>query len=177
MFVSLVLTVQAPDKPGLVEAVAAVVARHHGSWLESRMASLAGRFAGILLVRVPNEDEAPLRADLAALQQEGMELSIHSSLPSASPVKRRILHLELVGLDRPGIVRELSQVLAASQVNIDELETRCAESSLYGGDLFTAKARLSVPEDVSSAELRTALEGIANDLMVDLSLAEQQLGR
>ena len=46
----LVLTLIGPDRPGLVEAVAEVVAAHGGNWLESRMARLAGKFAGILRI-------------------------------------------------------------------------------------------------------------------------------
>ena len=35
----LVLTVIADDKPGIVEQLSAVIARHGGNWLESRMAT------------------------------------------------------------------------------------------------------------------------------------------
>ncbi len=47
----LVLTLIGPDRPGLVEAVAEPIAAHGGNWLESRMAHLAGQFAGIVLYR------------------------------------------------------------------------------------------------------------------------------
>ena len=49
---SVILTVIGADKPGLVERLATIVADHHGNWLESRMARLAGQFAGILQVEV-----------------------------------------------------------------------------------------------------------------------------
>jgi glycine cleavage system regulatory protein len=172
MYTSLILTVQAPDKPGLVESISSVITAHHGNWLESRMASLAGQFAGILLVQVASEHEAELRAALEALGNGGIHLTITKS-GAASPKKRRTLLLELTGQDRPGIVRELSQVLARLSVNIDELETRVAPSSFYGGDIFSAKARVSVPDELDSHDLRSALEAIAHDLLVDLSLAEQ----
>ncbi|MGH8590065.1 MAG: ACT domain-containing protein [Gammaproteobacteria bacterium] len=40
------------DRPGLVEALSKALA-HHGHWLESRIAGLGGRFAGVLLASVP----------------------------------------------------------------------------------------------------------------------------
>lgn len=43
----LVLTVIADDKPGIVEQLAATITEHGGNWLESRMAQMAGKFAGI----------------------------------------------------------------------------------------------------------------------------------
>ena len=64
----LVLTLIGPDRPGLVEAVAEVIAGHGGNWLESRMAHLAGQFAGILRVEVPGAQVAPLSVALVAPQ-------------------------------------------------------------------------------------------------------------
>ena len=49
----LVLTVFAPDKPGQVERIAQCIAEHGGNWLESRMARLAGQFAGIVRIECP----------------------------------------------------------------------------------------------------------------------------
>lgn len=170
---SVILTIQAPDRPGLVESISSAITTHHGNWLESRMASLAGQFAGILLVSVAKEHEAAMRAALEALTGDGLRLTVSTSAVLPPPAKQRAMSLELTGQDRPGIVRELSQVLARLAVNIDELETRVAPSSFYGGDIFTAKARLSVPATLSSHDVREALEAIANDLMVDLALAEE----
>jgi glycine cleavage system regulatory protein len=42
MAVSLVFTVIGPDRPGLVERLAAAVTEHDGNWLESRTDVLAG---------------------------------------------------------------------------------------------------------------------------------------
>jgi glycine cleavage system regulatory protein len=44
----LVLTLIGDDRPDLVQSVSRVVATHGGSWQESQMARLAGKFAGIL---------------------------------------------------------------------------------------------------------------------------------
>ena len=54
----LVLTLIGPDRPGLVESLAKRVTAHGGNWVESRMAHLAGQFAGILRVEVPPENVA-----------------------------------------------------------------------------------------------------------------------
>ena len=53
---SLILTIVGPDRPGLVRALSEAVAARGGSWLESRMARLAGQFAGIVLVEAPEVD-------------------------------------------------------------------------------------------------------------------------
>ena len=61
----LVLTVIADDKPGIVEQLSATIARNGGNWLESRMAHMAGKFAGILRVAIPAEQSNSLIAEIS----------------------------------------------------------------------------------------------------------------
>ena len=68
--------------------------------------------------------------------------SVGSSEPSE---KEQRLSLELVGTDRPGIVREISQALAKRGVNVAELHTECGTAPMSNEPLFRAKADLRVP--------------------------------
>jgi len=168
----LVMTIIGPDRPGLVESVAALVAGHGGNWLESRMARLGGQFAGILRVEVPADQEASLTAVLKELEPRGLTIVAHSD-PSGPPtVSARQSLLEIVGQDRPGIVRQISSALAAHGVNVEELQTERASAAMSGETLFKARARLSIPDSCDTAQLRQALEKIAADLIVEISLDE-----
>jgi glycine cleavage system regulatory protein len=171
----LVLTLLGADRPGLVEAVAAPVAAHGGNWLESRMAHLAGKFAGILRIEVPDDRVAALTAALARLEGTGLRVVVEAS-PSAAAAAAgpRPMLLDLVGLDRPGIVREISHVLAAHGVNIEELQTDRTSAPMSGELLFQARARVHVPAGTDAARLRATLERIAGDLMVQVKLADPE---
>jgi glycine cleavage system regulatory protein len=162
---SLILTVIGPDRPGLVRALAGAVAARGGSWLESRMARLAGQFAGIVLVEAPDS----LAEDLRALESEGLRITVQSAtsrvpVPPAAPR----LALEVVGNDRPGIVRDISHVLAASLVNIEELATHVVSGSFSGETLFRVTAFLRAPDAAAVDAVRTGLEELGNELMVDI---------
>ncbi len=173
MQTSLVLTVIGPDRPGLVERLAQTVAAHGGNWLESQMAQLAGQFAGILRVAVPAAQVEALDAALRALEVEGLRLTlVHSAAEAAAPAPRR-LALELVGQDRPGIVREIAAALARCGVSIDALHTRVSSASMSGEQLFEAQAQLRVPAALAVEELKALLEGLANEMMVDISLDDE----
>jgi glycine cleavage system regulatory protein len=168
----LVLTLIGPDRPGLVEAVAEPIAAHGGNWLESRMAHLAGHFAGILRVEVPDE-KAPALADaLRRLEQRGLRVTVEAGPRPAPAKERRIMHVDLVGLDRPGLVREVSHVLAERGVNIEELTTDRTTAAMSGETIFRSRARVDVPARTDASELRARLEKLAADLMVQVSLAE-----
>jgi glycine cleavage system regulatory protein len=170
---TLVLTVIGEDRSGLVSALSGVIAEHGGSWERSQMARLAGKFAGIVVVAVPDEQAEALLGELDPLQAQGL---LHVVVERAdedgslSPDMAR-LTLELVGADRPGIVHDISRVLATRQVSIVDLHTATREAPMAGGMLFEATATLLAPPAVPIADLQMVLEELANELMVDLSLA------
>src|SRR5512146_535143 len=105
---ALVLTVIGKDRPGLVETVARAVAEHGGNWLESRMCHLGGEFAGILRVQVDEQRQAALTDALRALQTQGLNVLIQPDRGGRPPEEQKWAALEIVGQDRPGIVREIS---------------------------------------------------------------------
>jgi glycine cleavage system regulatory protein len=177
---ALTLTLIGRDRPGLVRALSERIAASGGNWLESRMARLAGQFAGVLLVEVPEPEADRLAEALRALGAEGLRVTVERGVGEAVPAQaaapRHAFTLELVGQDRPGIVREVAQALAARGVNIEELTTEVATASFSGERLFRAKARLAAPPDAASGDLRDALEELAHELMVDLELEEAEAG-
>lgn len=166
----LVLTVIGVDRPGLVSALSDTIAAGGGNWLDGRMASLAGQFAGILLVEVAPERADALVDRLQSLQAQGLRLAIEKGPVDRPAAGGRTLQLELLGQDRPGIVRDISRVLAGLGVSIADFETERSSGSFSGEAMFKARALLQVPDGLEADRLRQALEGLANELMVDLSL-------
>jgi glycine cleavage system regulatory protein len=173
MLATLVMTVIGADRPGLVQMVAARVADYGGNWLESRMCHLGGQFAGILRVEVAGERRDELVKALQALEADGLRVIIHAEAGAKLPVAAgngALAHVEIVGQDRPGILRSVSGVFAAHGVNVEELASERVSAPMGGGTLFQARATVSVPANVKLAAVRADLEKIAADLMVDVKL-------
>ena len=170
MQVPLVMTVIGRDRPGLVESVARLVADYGGNWLESRMCRLGGEFAGILRVHVDSAQQESLRQALEKLP--GLSVTIQPGEAADGTGAGRLASLDLIGQDRPGIVRQISQALARQGVNVEELRTECASAPMSGETLFKAQARLHIPGTCNVAELRGELEKIAADLLVEINFAE-----
>jgi len=135
------------------------------------MSRLAGKFAGIVLVTVADKRFDALVADLEALSAEGLQITLERT---DEPVERESqrLHLELLGDDHPGIVAEISAALATQRVSIEELTTNVREAPMAGGMLFEAKALLDAPSTTSTDSLRSMLEGLAHELMVEIRLSD-----
>ena len=176
MIESLVMTMIGGDRPGLVELASACVADHGGNWLESRMSHLGGRFAGIARVEVPAERLAELKRALHGLEADGLRVVVESGAGEVAPVGLAAT-LELVGNDRPGILRTVTGVLAEHGVNVEELETQRGSAAMSGEMLFKARAKVHLPESCNPGQLRKELERIAEDLIVDISLQELPAAR
>lgn len=168
MMTILLITVSGLDRPGLVRELSDVVARVGANWEHSRMMHLAGRFVGLLEIRV---DEGNAHELVKQLRELGdLELTIAEGQSIAPP--DRALDLEMVGVDHPGIVSEVFGALAAKGINIESLTTGTEPAPDSGSQLFRAQARLSVPVGLDLATVRESLEALAEDTMVTIEIAE-----
>lgn len=169
--VELVLTVVARDRPGIVEILAEKVAAHSGNWIDSAMTRLGGEFAGVLRAEVPDDQVIGLKQALAGLAQEGIDVTVRTGEPP-EPSGGHHVRLALTGLDHKGIVLEVTRVLSRLGVSIDELQTNVFAGSMGGEKMFSADAKMILPDGLDIDSLREALEKIASDIMVDIELAE-----
>ena len=169
----LVITVFAPDKAGQVERIAQCIAEHGGNWLESRMSRMAGQFAGILRVGVPAEAHDELIAALHGLAPDGIRVLIAESGIEQSCTWKPIA-MDLVGNDRPGIVRDITRVLTEQGVNLERLVTDVRPAPMSNEPLFHAEAILAVPLTLSLDVLQKRLETLADELLVDLKFSTEE---
>lgn len=170
MQTQLVMTVIGRDRPGLVEKIAALVAEHDGNWLDSRMCHLGGEFAGILRVQLPAARRTDLERALVALKDDGLHCEVRGADEEPAGGKSRTVGLEIVGQDRPGIVREISRVLAGRGVNVEELHTERSSAPMSGETIFIARMEVGIPDSCDRDALREALERIASDLLVEIEI-------
>ncbi|MBM3564939.1 MAG: glycine cleavage system protein R [Alphaproteobacteria bacterium] len=172
---ALIVTFIADDRPGLVEKLSAAVAGAGGNWLESRMVHMAEKFAGIARVEMPQGKEgagdvAGLRRALSALEKEGFQLTVGEATGSAQAATGRMMILDLVGPDRPGIVREIARCLAERGISVEDMETDIRPAPMSGDDLFYAKARVRLPPGADVRALSNTLHALGNTLVVDVAL-------
>ncbi len=162
-----VMTVLAPDRPGIVKRLSEVVAARGGNWLESRMARMAGQFAGIVRIECEEEVVEELLGSLRQLEGEGFSLQARREA-HAPDRTRELLTLDIVGNDRPGIVRELSAAIASAGANVEELYTSLESAPMSGHPIFHAKGIVSLPDGRLPGPLVAAIEDLGEDLAVTI---------
>jgi glycine cleavage system regulatory protein len=165
-----ILSAVGSDRPGLTQSLAEAILAAGGNWLESHLGRLGGKYVGAILVELPEDRLLSLQRAIDAVDAAGLHVSLvpAGEEPSAPS---HALSIEVVGQDRPGIVREVTAVLSSLGVNIEDLVTSTENSAWSGERLFRAAARLRSPEGTSFEQVQSALEAISGEIMVDLTIS------
>ena len=170
---SIIISFIGDDRPGVVEQLARTVRQYNGNWLESRLAQMAGKFAGIVRVTAPTDKIDELKTALAALKAQGLTAFVENTHADNTPPKTvRVLNVGILGSDRPGIIMEVSQALAQRGINVRELKSDVTSAPMSGEPLFEANAIIEVPTPADTTELKQTLDKIADVLCIDIWLEE-----
>lgn len=166
MTTKVILSAVGSDKPGLTRALADAVFAAGGNWLESHLSRLGGKYVGSVLVELEEDALPALETAMAGIDDSGLRVSIVPAGDEPDAMAES-LSIEVVGQDRPGIVRQVTTVLAGIGVNIEDFATQIDRGAESGALIFRAQARLTLPPGLSRDALQTALEDISGEIMVD----------
>ena len=176
MTTSVILSAVGGDRPGLTRGLAEAVFAAGGNWLESHLSHLGGKYVGSILVELDAARLGELDEAVARLNAAGLHVSI-APAGEMAPAEGKPLWFDLVGQDRPGIVHEVTAVLAALGVNIEDFATRTEMGAWSAERLFRATARLTVPPGISADAVQSALEAISGEIMVDFRIKPAESAR
>lgn len=161
----LVISCIGPDQAGLVDTLSKIISKHQGNWQVSSLHHLSGFFAGVIEVAVASEHSENLVSELKAIN--GLSCQVEVAEPNLPKVASNLV-LEITANDRAGIVQEVSSVIHHQSGNLIKLVSSQDSAAHSGQDIFKAKVQIAIAEQ-SVDDLITALEQIADDLMVDIS--------
>lgn len=157
------ITLQAPDRKGLVEQIAHAVSRHGGNWLDSELRHIDGIFAAILLLEVPSLKMDELIEALECI--DGLTLTYAKTSVALKPVKR--LTYSLVSYDRPGLVLDISNRITALGINIEQFSSQFETAGHTGIALFRATIGLGLTDLAQEEQLVQSLYSLGDDLVLD----------
>lgn len=163
------VTVIGHDRPGIIAEATAILADLGLNLEDSTMTLLRGHFA-MMLICEGDASADEIEARLAPLAADGaLTVSARSVPAEAEEAQRGASYLLSVhGGDRPGIVSEVTKVLAAVGGNVTDLTTRLA------GDLYVLLAEVDLPADADVATLSDELKRVGAAVGVDVTLNRQE---
>jgi glycine cleavage system regulatory protein len=156
-----IITLFAKDRPGIIRSLSDTVLANKGNWLESSLSRLCGQFTGIVHIAVESGNKAALIAGFEAMSKDGVNVTVQN-------IEVNGLQILVEANDRPGIVKEITEALAAENINVDNIDTEVESASMAGYQIFRAHLFLAMPDDLSEDDLEEILEGISDDVMVSI---------
>ena len=170
METSYIVTFIGDDRPGLVESLSRVIESNRGNWLESRLSQLGGKFAGLILVTLPDDNGATLEADLKGLSASGLSVRVTPATSMTATSRGQSITLKVIGPDRLGIVREISRALAQREVNVVEMDSEVSSAPMSAELIFSARIDAEIPQHIDLDDLEDSLEEIANTMTLEIDL-------
>ena len=165
----LIINAMGPDRPGIVGQFAGHLHTNGANVIDSRMVNLRGQFAIIALIEAGEEAVAGLRHSLPALAEEmGLSLTLIDAEAAPHPLRGIPFKLKTYSMDRPGIIFQVSDVLRAHAVNIEELVAHQDSAPFMGTALFTMEMRLTVPPNLPIRALRSEIQSLCDSLNCDV---------
>lgn len=167
----MVITALGADRPGIVDALSKALLARQLNIEDSRMSSLAGAFAILLLVTGTKTAIDAFIADMAELEDQ-LQMQLMARTSEAGQAQDRLVpyQVEVVAMDHPGIVHNLASFFANRQISIVELETDCYPAPHTGTLMFSLHMTIGVPADLPIKKLRQEFLDTCDDLNMDASL-------
>ncbi|MGH8226623.1 MAG: glycine cleavage system protein R [Steroidobacteraceae bacterium] len=159
------------DRTGMVHDLTRVVTECGGNISESRMASLGGEFAMLLLVSGNWHALAKLETELKRLA-ETSNVSIHLRRTEPQPARTDMLpySIDVVCLDQTGIVAGLAGFFAGRGIDIAEASTRSYPAAHTGAPMFSVQMIVNIPSRIHIAHLREEFMEFCDSLNLDAIL-------
>lgn len=168
----LVFTFISDDKPGIVERLSQTVTEAGGNWLESRLTKLAGKFAGFVQISTPSDNVSQIENALHKLNDEGIAVLFAEDANASNFESHETLQLNIIGLDRTGIIKELASAFAAHHLNVVSLQSHTESAAMSAEELFKAEVTLDMHSKFDKDKFSDELEDICNELDLDWSLTD-----
>jgi glycine cleavage system transcriptional repressor len=164
----LVISALGEDHPGIVNRFTQAIHESGANIADSRMTTLGGEFAILLLVSAPWNAIAKLEDQLPGIGKS-LELTVSSKRTSAQKEAPEQLpyHVEVVAIDTPGIVYRLSDFFSGQGCNIHDLQTNRYLAAHTGAPLFSLHMAINLPRDKSVSQIREQFFTLCDELNLD----------
>ncbi len=156
------------DRVGFIHQISQLVVDCSANISESHMTAMGSEFAMLLLVSGNWHAIAKLEAELPKLgEKEGIRVEIHRTEDRNSGADLLPYAIDVICLDQPGIVANLSSFFSTREIEISELNTATYSAAHTGTPMFSVQMVINIPASTQIAELREEFMDFCDELNVD----------
>ena len=168
-----VITAIGKDRPGIVAGVTEVLFQLGCNIEDSSMTILAGEFAMILIVAVPPEvGLGDLEEKLDGVRRSlGLVMSVKELSPKevarATGAYEEKYMISVLGIDKPGIIYRVTDLLARRGINITDVQTKIVGEKEK--PIYTMVLEVEVPKGIDMKAISGELDRLGQELRIDVS--------
>jgi glycine cleavage system transcriptional repressor len=159
------------DRTGMVHDLTRTIADCGGNVIESRMSALGSEFVMALLVSGNWHSLAKIETEVKRIADAG-QIAIQIRRTETRPIRAEMLpySVDIVCLDQPGIVSNISGFFSARGVDIAELDTHSYAAAHTGAPMFSVRLVVNVPSRIHLGVLREEFMDFCDHLNLDAIL-------
>ena len=167
----IVISALGEDKPGIVKSVSKFIYDCGGNIAESHMSILGGEFALMMLVSGDDATLDKISSDIDTMAASlNLTTLVKRTASLTSDQKSRPYRVEIIAMDHPGIVHDVTDYLERFGINVQELETDCYAAPHTGTPMFALTIEMAIPASVNISEFKAGLNEFCDDMNLDVSL-------
>lgn len=168
----LVITALGEDRPGIVGELSELLTSRKLNIEDSRMSVLGGEFAILMLVRGTKDAIGDFIGSVTDLEDAlNMKLLVKATESRQAAAVLVPCAVEVVAIDHPGIVQDITRFFSSRNINIVEMDTSCYPAAHTGATMFALRMTIGVPADQAITGLRDDFVSLCDDLNLDASLS------
>lgn len=163
-----VISALGEDKPGFVKALSKTVLDCGGNISDSRMTHLGNEFALIMLVEGSEEIISAVENAISQVQQ-AHDLTVVSKRTQVKAVQEERIpyKVNVVSMDHPGIVHNVTDFIAQQHINIEELDTSSYAAAHTGAPMFSLAMSISIPKSLNIGKFKKDFLFFCDELNLD----------
>lgn len=159
-----VTTVSGVTEPGIIKSLADITRFHGGEWQTSKVIKLGGHFSALFEVAIDIESQPLLEAEFVT-HFPALHFSyavVEAQLPNTLQRVKLVVDCN----DRSGLTRDIDDILADLEVELESLECHRFAVTGLSTTVFSATLTLAIPESITCERVVASLEGLGDDVRV-----------
>ena len=167
----LVVSVLAADRPGIANDLTTIATEHNCNIVDSRMVVLGGEFAVVMMLSGSWNSIAKFEDALSSLEKKLGLLTLvkRTELPQ-NTTSLMPYGIQVVALDNPGIIKDISTFFSSQSINIENLQTDSYKAPHTAAPMLILNMTVNIPVGMHIADLREQFTIFCDDLNLDASM-------
>ncbi|NIM28270.1 MAG: glycine cleavage system protein R [Gammaproteobacteria bacterium] len=168
----LVISAVGRDRPGLIDELSRAILDCGCNIGDSRMAVLGSELAIMMALSGHWNAIAKLENQLPKLEESlGIKIISKRSEPRTGTENLIPYGVEVVSIDHPGIVYEVTNFFSRRGINVEDLYTSSYSAPHTGAAMFALHMTVGIPSDTAIASVRGDFMDFCDDLNLDAMMA------